>query len=81
MSRDAHTAFSRAVVDEWVRGGVAHACVAPGSRSTPMAHALAVDGRIAVHVFLDEMRRFYEIERLYRDRPRVEWRLESPTDA
>ena len=54
MSRDAHTAFSRAVVDEWVRGGVAHACVAPGSRSTPMAHALAVDGRIAVHVFLDE---------------------------
>ncbi len=54
MSRDAHTAFARAVVDEWVRGGVAHACVAPGSRSTPMAHALAVDGRIAVHVFLDE---------------------------
>jgi len=54
VSRDAHTAFSRAVVDEWVRGGVAHACVAPGSRSTPMAHALAVDGRIAVHVFLDE---------------------------
>jgi len=54
VSRDAHTAFARAVVDEWVRGGVAHACVAPGSRSTPMAHALAVDGRIAVHVFLDE---------------------------
>lgn len=54
MGADAHTAFSRAVVDEWVRGGVAHACVAPGSRSTPMAHALAVDDRIALHVFLDE---------------------------
>jgi len=38
-------------------------------------------GDVVVHVFLDEMRRFYEIERLYRDRPRVEWRLESPTDA
>ena len=54
MSRDANTAFARAVVDEWVRNGVAHACVAPGSRSTPMAHALAADGRVAVHVFLDE---------------------------
>ena len=54
MTRDAHTAFSRAVVDEWVRGGVTHACVAPGSRSTPMAHALAADGRVSVHVFLDE---------------------------
>ncbi|MFM8303791.1 MAG: 2-succinyl-5-enolpyruvyl-6-hydroxy-3-cyclohexene-1-carboxylic-acid synthase, partial [Actinomycetota bacterium] len=54
MSRDAGTAFARAVVDEWVRNGVAHACVAPGSRSTPMAHALAHDGRVAVHVFLDE---------------------------
>lgn len=54
MNRDAHTAFSRAVVDEWVRGGVGHACIAPGSRSTPMAHALAADGRVALHVFLDE---------------------------
>jgi 2-succinyl-5-enolpyruvyl-6-hydroxy-3-cyclohexene-1-carboxylate synthase len=54
MSRDATTAFARAVVDEWVRGGVTHACVAPGSRSTPIAHALAADGRIAVHVFVDE---------------------------
>ena len=54
MTRDATTAFARAVVDEWARGGVAHACVAPGSRSTPMAHALAADDRIAVHVFLDE---------------------------
>jgi 2-succinyl-5-enolpyruvyl-6-hydroxy-3-cyclohexene-1-carboxylate synthase len=54
MIRDAHTAFSRAVVDEWVRGGVTHACVAPGSRSTPMAHALVADGRVSVWVFLDE---------------------------
>jgi 2-succinyl-5-enolpyruvyl-6-hydroxy-3-cyclohexene-1-carboxylate synthase len=54
VSRDANTGFARAVVDEWVRNGVAHACVAPGSRSTPLALALAGDGRLAVHVFLDE---------------------------
>ena len=31
-------------------------------------------GDVVVHVFLDEIRRFYEIERLYRDAPQVEWR-------
>ena len=30
-------------------------------------------GDIVVHVFLDEIRRFYEIERLYRDAPVVAW--------
>src|SRR4051812_7632710 len=54
MTRDATTSFARAVVDEWVRGGVTDACVAPGSRSTPMALALADDPRMRVHVFLDE---------------------------
>ena len=32
-------------------------------------------GDVIVHVFLDEIRRFYEIERLYRDAPLVEWEL------
>lgn len=31
-------------------------------------------GDVVVHVFLDEVRQFYEIERLYKDVPRVEWR-------
>jgi len=31
-------------------------------------------GDVVVHVFAEETRRFYEIERLYRDRPAVEWR-------
>ena len=30
-------------------------------------------GDVVVHVFLDEVRRFYEIERLYRDVPSVSW--------
>lgn len=30
-------------------------------------------GDVIVHVFLDEIRRFYEIERLYRDAPQVDW--------
>ncbi len=30
-------------------------------------------GDVVVHVFLDEIRRFYEIERLYRDAPTVDW--------
>lgn len=30
-------------------------------------------GDVVVHVFLDEIRNFYEIERLYRDVPRIEW--------
>jgi ribosome-associated protein len=30
-------------------------------------------GDVVVHVFLDEQRRFYEIERLYRDVPQVDW--------
>ena len=54
MSRDANTAFARTLVDEWVRAGVRHACVAPGSRNAPLALALVEDGRLRVHVHLDE---------------------------
>jgi 2-succinyl-5-enolpyruvyl-6-hydroxy-3-cyclohexene-1-carboxylate synthase len=46
--------FCAAVVDEWVRCGLTDAVVAPGSRSTPMALALATDRRIVVHVHHDE---------------------------
>lgn len=54
MSRDATTAFARTLADEWVRHGVTDACLAPGSRSAPLALALAGDDRIRVHVHLDE---------------------------
>ncbi|MBA2326628.1 MAG: 2-succinyl-5-enolpyruvyl-6-hydroxy-3-cyclohexene-1-carboxylic-acid synthase, partial [Actinobacteria bacterium] len=54
MSRDATTAFARALVDEWARAGITEACLAPGSRSAPIALALAADDRIRVDVHLDE---------------------------
>ncbi len=47
-------AFAATLVDEWVRSGIRHAVVSPGSRSAPLAVALAAEDRLAVHVVLDE---------------------------
>jgi 2-succinyl-5-enolpyruvyl-6-hydroxy-3-cyclohexene-1-carboxylate synthase len=46
--------FCATLVDEWARLGVRHAVVAPGSRSTPMAVALASNPGVTVHVVHDE---------------------------
>lgn len=46
--------FCATLVDEWVRRGVGHAVVSPGSRSTPLALALIADDRITVEVHHDE---------------------------
>lgn len=54
MTRDATTAFARTLVDELARGGVTEAVVSPGSRSAPVALALAAEPRIRVRVVLDE---------------------------
>ena len=36
-------------------------------------------GDLVVHVFLEETRRFYDIERLYRDVPVIDWRSVAAT--
>lgn len=46
--------FAATLVDEWVRCGVRHAVVAPGSRSTPLALALVGSADLTVHVHHDE---------------------------
>ena len=46
--------YCATLVDEWVHQGLRHAVVAPGSRSAPLALALARDGRVALDVVLDE---------------------------
>ena len=46
--------FCATLVDEWIRCGVQHAVVAPGSRSTPMALAIAARSELHLHVFHDE---------------------------
>lgn len=42
------------IVDEWVRCGVRQVVIAPGSRSTPMALALAARDELSIHVVHDE---------------------------
>ena len=37
-------------------------------------------GDVVVHVFTEEQRQYYEIERLYRDVPRVDWAAEAPAE-
>jgi 2-succinyl-5-enolpyruvyl-6-hydroxy-3-cyclohexene-1-carboxylate synthase len=54
MSGTTAATFCATVVDEWVRAGVTSAFIAPGSRSTPMALALAGHPEMAVHLFIDE---------------------------
>jgi len=46
--------FCATLVDEWAGRGLTDAVVCPGSRSTPMALALAADDRVRVHVHHDE---------------------------
>ncbi len=54
MSSDPASTVLRAFVEELVRSGVRDAVLCPGSRSTPMALALAAHDGLRVQVLLDE---------------------------
>ncbi len=43
-----------ALIDELARSGLRHACLCPGSRSAPLAYALAAERRITTWVHVDE---------------------------
>jgi 2-succinyl-5-enolpyruvyl-6-hydroxy-3-cyclohexene-1-carboxylate synthase len=51
---NANTALASAFVEELARGGLRHAVVSPGSRSTPLAVALWRQAEIEVTVIVDE---------------------------
>ena len=51
---DVQATFCATLVDEWSRLGLDRAVIAPGSRSTPLALALASDARWTTAVFHDE---------------------------
>lgn len=51
---DVQATFCATLVDQWIRMGMQHAVVSPGSRSTPMALALADRPELGVHVAVDE---------------------------
>ena len=46
--------FCATLVDEWLVCGVEHAVICPGSRSTPLAIAIADRAELKLHVFHDE---------------------------
>jgi 2-succinyl-5-enolpyruvyl-6-hydroxy-3-cyclohexene-1-carboxylate synthase len=56
--QDVQAAFAATLLDEWVRAGVRHAVVCPGSRSTPLALACATAAAgpngLTLHVHHDE---------------------------
>ena len=52
--QDTQATYCATLVDEWVALGVAHAVIAPGSRSTPMALAIVERSEIRTHVVHDE---------------------------
>jgi 2-succinyl-5-enolpyruvyl-6-hydroxy-3-cyclohexene-1-carboxylate synthase len=51
---DVQATFAATLVDEWVRCGLRHAVVCPGSRSTPLALALSERPEVALQVHHDE---------------------------
>lgn len=51
---DVQATFCATLVDQWIERGVCQAVIAPGSRSTPLALAIADRDELVVHVVHDE---------------------------
>ena len=49
-----NTMWAGSLVEELARQGVAHVCVAPGSRCAPLVLAFATDDRFTLHAHFDE---------------------------
>jgi 2-succinyl-5-enolpyruvyl-6-hydroxy-3-cyclohexene-1-carboxylate synthase len=54
LPQDVQATFCATLVDEWIRLGVVHAVIAPGSRSTPLALAITDRAELRTHVVHDE---------------------------
>ena len=70
-----NTRHVRTIVDEIEKAMKEHASVRPTSvEGLDDATWVLLDyGDIVVHVFLDETRAYYELERLWADAPGIDW--------
>jgi len=70
-----NTRHVRTIVDEIEKAMKEHVDTAPNSvEGLDDATWVLLDyGDIVVHVFLDETRAYYELERLWTDAPRIDW--------
>ena len=75
-----NTRHVRTIVDEIEKAMKEHAAVPPASvEGLDDATWVLLDyGDVVVHVFLDETRAYYELERLWADAPRIDWERFAP---
>jgi len=79
---DVQATFVATLIDEWILSGVTDVVVCPGSRSTPLALAVAARDELTVHVRIDERSAaFFAVGRALRTRRPVMIVVTSGTAA